>query len=130
MGKLIKGTHHICLKPQNKEEFDKTISFYRDVLDMEPVRAWDGRMMLAIGDGSVMEIVTDGVGESGRGSIQHFALRTDSVDECCKVVEEAGYEVFLKPFDVTLGEGDNAYPIRVAFCYGPMGEEIEFFQEY
>lgn len=128
MGKLIKGTHHICLKPANAAEFEKTISFYKDVLGMDTVRSWDGGIMLAIGDGSVMEIVMEGVGESGRGSVQHFALRTDDVDACCQAVKDAGYEVFIEPSDFTI-PAEAAFPIRYAFCYGPMGEEVEFFKE-
>lgn len=127
MGKLIKGTHHICLKPQNKEEFDKTVSFYQDVLGMETAAAWEGGMMLHIGDGSVMEIIMEGVGETGRGSVQHFALLTDDVEACCEAVKKAGYTVFLEPADGVI-PADPAFNIKYAFCYGPMGEEVEFFK--
>ena len=43
-------------------------------------------------------------------------------------VEKAGYEVFIKPKNVCVG-GDEAFPARIAFCKGPLGEEIEFFCE-
>ena len=43
-------------------------------------------------------------------------------------MEKAGYEVFMKPCDKEI-PSDPPYPIRVAFCHGPLGEEIEFFSE-
>ena len=43
-------------------------------------------------------------------------------------LKDAGYEVFMEPTDKTI-PSEIPYPIRVAFCYGPIGEEIEFFAE-
>ncbi|MGN1014216.1 MAG: VOC family protein [Butyricicoccus sp.] len=128
MGKLITGTHHICLKPKDQAEFDRTVDFYRTVLGMDVVRSWENGAMLDTGD-SLMEIVMEGTGESGRGSIQHFALRTDDVDACCEAVRNAAYEVTVLPNDFTVPCA-TPYEIRYAFCIGPMGEEIEFFKEY
>ena len=129
MDRLITGTHHICLKPQNPAEFEKTIAFYRDVLGMPVTREWENGIMLDTGDGTVMEIVMEGTGESGRGSIQHFALRTDDVDACCDAVRREDYPVTVEPSDFTV-PCRKPYLIRYAFCLGPLGEEIEFFKEY
>ena len=41
-------------------------------------------------------------------------------------VRAAGRPVIMEPSDKNLG---GNYPIRVAFCTGPAGEKIEFFQE-
>ena len=128
MGKLITGTHHICLKPKDMEEFERTVAFYRNVLEMDVVRQWDNGIMLDTGD-SLMEIVMEGTGETGRGSIQHFALRTDDVDACCDAVANASYSITEPPTDFTI-PCQTPYKIRYAFCIGPMGEEVEFFQEY
>ena len=40
-------------------------------------------------------------------------------------VRQAGYEIAVEPKDVELAGS----PIRIAFCWGPMGEYIEFFWE-
>ena len=63
-----------------------------------------------------------------QGSIRHFALKTDDVDGCVKAVREAGYPITVEPKDVVI-PSQPEFPVRVAFCNGPVGEEIEFFQE-
>jgi glyoxylase I family protein len=57
-----------------------------------------------------------------------MALLTDDVDSIVIKVKEAGYEVFVEPNDVDI-PANPVYPIRMAFCYGPLGEQIEFFCE-
>ena len=125
MAKLTKGVHHICIKAAGAEGFEKAVHFYRDILGMEPVVSWnDGKaIMLDIGGGSRMEIFDNAEDKPGQGDIRHFALDVNDVDACVKAVSEAGYEVFVEPKDVSLGD----MPARIAFCYGPVGEEIEFF---
>ena len=63
-----------------------------------------------------------------KGAIRHIAFATDDVDGVIEKVKSAGYEVFIEPKDIVI-PSDPAYPARMAFCYGPLGEEIEFFQE-
>ena len=45
-----------------------------------------------------------------------------------KAVREAGYLITVEPKDVVI-PSQPEFPVRVAFCNGPVGEEIEFFQE-
>lgn len=127
MGNLIKGVHHISIKAKGAEAFDRAVHFYRDILGMTVALSWgegDGSAaMVDIGDGIMMEIFASGEDEPGQGAVRHFALATDDVDACVKAVAAEGYEVFVEPKDVTLGTS----PVRIAFCYGPVGEEIEFF---
>ena len=59
---------------------------------------------------------------------RHFALKTDDVDGCVKAVREAGYPITVEPKDIVI-PSQPEFPVRVAFCNGPTGEEIEFFQE-
>ncbi len=131
MKKLIKGTHHINLRAKGEKNFDETVAFYREVLGMEEVRSWRGKdgspsIMLNTGN-SLMEI---GAGDDAldQGSIRHFALATDDVDACVERVREAGYPITKEPRDAVL-RSDPPLPIRIAFCIGPCGEEIEFFCE-
>lgn len=131
MGKLIKGIHHVALKCMEQEEFDRTISFYKNVLGLEVLRTWgEGKgagVMFSTGSG-VIEIFANGEAPLEQGAIRHVAFATDDVDECIRTVHDAGYEIILEPEDKVIGS-KPPYPIRVGFCIGPVGEEIEFFQE-
>lgn len=128
---MIKGVHHIALKCMGVEAFEKTVQFYRDVLGLRVVRAWgEGEgsgIMLTTGD-AMLEIFASGTDLPGQGAIRHFALATDDVDACARAVEAAGYEVFIQPKDIVIASTPE-FPARIAFCHGPVGEEIEFFQE-
>ncbi len=53
---------------------------------------------------------------------------TDDVDACVDAVKKAGYEVFIEPKNIEIASMP-VFPARIAFCRGPLGEEIEFFQE-
>ena len=59
--------------------------------------------------------------------IHHVCIKC-RMDQCVKAVREAGYAITVEPKDVTLATTPPS-PIRVAFCIGPVGEEIEFYQE-
>ena len=43
-------------------------------------------------------------------------------------VKAAGYDLFIEPNDRDI-PSDPVYPIRMAFCYGPLGEQVEFYME-
>ena len=126
----INGVHHIALYP-NEANFEKTVSFYKDVMGFPLKRQWaDGKcQMLSCGDNTVMEIVYHPELENVQleGSINHMAFATDDVDEIIEKVRSLGYKIMVEPKDVTLGEGYNC---RIAFFWGPVGETIELFREY
>lgn len=130
MEKLIKAIHHIALKCKTAEEFKKTLDFYENVLQLPVVRKWgegkDAGIMLDTGAG-IVEIFASADEKLPQGAIRHFAFKTDNVDKCVEAVEKAGYDVFKKPEDIII-PSEKPYPVRVAFCIGPVGEEIEFFQ--
>ena len=105
---LVKGIHHIALKCCSEQEYEKTRHFYKEILELEEVRAWDTGCMFNTGAG-LMEIFNDGECPLGK-------------------VKEAGYEVFIEPNDIVISSTPE-FPARIAFCRGPVGEEIEFFQE-
>ena len=60
--------------------------------------------------------------------IRHFAFATNDVDACVEAVKAAGYEVFIEPKDIEIAS-TPVFPARIAFCKGPLGEEIELFEE-
>ncbi len=131
MGTLVKGLHHACIKASAGNEFYHAVQFYRDILNMPVVRTWgEGKtagIMFDTGCG-IIEIFADAECDLPQGAIRHIGLLTDDVDACIAAVREAGYQVTMEPRDFTL-PSDPAYPLRIAFAIGPVGEEIEFLQE-
>lgn len=124
---MIKGIHHVSMKCNTEEEIKKVKEFYLSVLGLEIVREWPDGFMIDTGNGYI-EIFTNDDGEHCLGSIRHFALLTDDVDSIAEKVKNAGYELFVEPNDKVI-QSVPEYPIRMAFCYGPLGEQIEFFSE-
>ena len=124
---MINGIHHISMKCGSEEEISKVKDFYIDVLGMKISREWPDGFMIDTGNG-LIEIFTNAEGEHRLGTIRQLALLTDNVDETVKKVKDAGYEVFIEPNDRVI-ESNPKYQIRMAFCYGPLGEQVEFFNE-
>lgn len=124
---LIKGIHHVSMKCCNKEEYEKTITFYKDILGLMVAREWPKGIMFETGSG-LLEIFNDAESQLEKGVIRHFAFAVDDVDACVAAVTAAGYEIFMGPKDICIPSTPE-FPARMAFCHGPLGEEIEFFQE-
>ncbi len=124
---MIKGIHHISMKCNTEEEINRVKEFYISVLGLKIIREWHDGIMIDTGNGYI-EIFTNADGEHRLGAIRHFALLTDDVDSIADKVKAAGYEVFVEPVDKVI-DSDPEYPIRMAFCFGPLGEQIEFFCE-
>ncbi|MDO4617114.1 MAG: VOC family protein [Lachnospiraceae bacterium] len=128
---LIKGTHHVALKCGSNQEFAETVTFYTEILDLTVVRLWgegpDAGIMLSTGN-SILEIFASGKESGETGAIHHFALATDDVDACIAAVREAGYTITEESHDIEIPSVPGL-PARIAFCIGPVGEVIEFFDE-
>ena len=124
---MITGIHHISMKCGTEEELEKARDFYLHVLGFSVIREWPEGIMIDSGRG-LIEIFSNGTGIRSKGAIRHVAFATDDVDEIVKKVKAAGYEVFIEPKDLVI-RSEPAYHARMAFCFGPLGEEIEFFQE-
>ncbi|MBE5901504.1 MAG: VOC family protein [Lachnospiraceae bacterium] len=122
---MIKGIHHISMKCNTQEEFFQVMVFYCEVLGLSIYREWEAGIMIDTGNGYI-EVFNNEANVMQRGTLRHFALATDDVDGMVKRVKDAGYEVFVEPNDRVIPSTPEL-PIRMAFCYGPLGEEIEFF---
>ena len=131
MEQKIFGVHHIALKACGLAAYEKTIGFYHNILGMPIVRTWgEGEgvgTMLDIG-GGMMEIFANGENDPGQGAIRHMAFAVKDVDGCVEAVRAAGYEITMEPTDIVIAS-NPPLPARIAFCIGPVGEEIEFFCE-
>ena len=130
MSVKVTGIHHISLKACGLEQFQKTVSFYHDLLGLPVARTWgEGEnvgIMLDTGAG-LIEIFANAVDAPGQGAVRHMALAVEDTDACVEAVRAAGYEITREPVDIVIGSVPP-YPARIAFCIGPVGEEIEFFQ--
>ena len=124
---MIQGIHHISMKCASKEELDKVKDFYIDVLGLKIIRTWPEGIMIDTGSGCI-EVFTNGENTGELGVIRHLDLATDDVDKEIERVKAAGYEVFIEPNDKVIAS-EPPFPIRMAFCYGPLGEQVEFFYE-
>lgn len=124
---MIKGIHHISMKCGNPGDLEKVKEFYIKLLGLKVCREWDGGLMLDSGNGFI-EIFTNAEGEHRLGAIRHVALLTDDVDGLAERVKQAGFDVVVEPVDKVIGS-EPPYPIRMAFCIGPLGEQVEFFKE-
>ncbi len=124
---MISGLHHISMKCKTEKEFERVKEFYISLLGFKQVREWPEGMMIDYGNG-MLEVFRNGEGIKDIGAIRHIAFATDDVDEIVRKVKGAGYEVFIEPKDIVI-DSDPVYPARMSFCFGPLGEEIEFFQE-
>ena len=124
---MITGIHHISMKCGSAEEMRKAREFYLDILGFSVVREWPEGIMIDSGNGC-LEIFCNGKGIRSKGALRHIAFSTDDTDGIAVKVRNAGYEVFIEPKDIVI-RSEPEYPARMAFCYGPLGEEIEFFQE-
>ena len=131
MAVKITGVHHIALKAKGLEEFRKTVTFYNEILGMPIVRTWgegeNAAVMVDTGAG-LLEIFANGEDLTCQGAIRHMAFAVEDTDACVAAVRGAGYEITREPVDIVIGSVPP-YPARIAFCIGPVGEEIEFFQE-
>ena len=124
---MIKGLHHISLKCGTEEDFARALDFYLNVLGFDLVRRWPEGAMISFGNG-MLEIFNNGEGIRARGALRHIAFATDDVEGIVRKVRESGYEVFIEPKDIVI-RSEPELNARMAFCYGPLGEEIEFFRE-
>lgn len=123
------GFHHLAMRVAN---LDASIAFYTAGLGFAPKASWgegDRRTtLLDTGDGNYLEISGGGSGvPAAGGPVLHFALRTADCDQAIEAARAAGAVVTVEPKDVTLA-ADPPIPARIAFCKGPDGELIEFFQ--
>ena len=130
MKPMTVGIHHIALKAKGLENFRQTVNFDHDILGMPIVRTWgEGEgigMMLDTGAG-MLEIFANAPDAPVGGPLRHMAFEVLDTDACIEAVRAAGYSVTMEPKDIVIAS-NPPYPARIAFCIGPVGEEVEFFK--
>ena len=123
---MITGIHHVNMKYRDGQ-YTEVLHFYRDILHLPLARSWDGGMMFAAGN-SKIELTRTEDGDLPQGVIRHFALAADHIDEMIEEIRSAGYPITKEPKDICI-PSVPPLPARIAFCTGPLGEEIELFDE-
>ena len=126
----ITGIHHIALKAQGTEAFSKLLEFYHDILGLPIVRRWgEGDNLGAMLDtgAGILEVFSNAPDILSQGALRHLAFEVEDPDVCIEAVRAAGYKVTIEPKDIVIAS-DPPYPARIAFCIGPVGEEVEFFK--
>ena len=127
----IKGMHHVSIKTNGVKQYNKTVDFYCNLLGMDIIRQWQNGDVLGAminAGNTIIELGSNADADHSLSPIRHIALLVDSVDECVKLVSDAGYEIIIQPKNVEI-PSDPSYKVRIAFCIGAAGEEVEFFEE-
>ncbi|WP_077072455.1 VOC family protein [Mailhella massiliensis] len=139
---VCKGLHHVAMAIQDRETYERTVAFYRDVIGLPLLRTWRRGerhiTMLDFGN-SILEIVFGAEG-AGTGVFAHIALKVDRPEDVDAMLERAlacgctpsrPAESALAE-EETCGGGRQAgtFHLRNAFCIGFAGESLEFFCEY
>ena len=128
--KTLDGIHHVAIRVP---DYDAAVAFYTEALGMEQTLAWgDGdkrAVLLHSGRGNYVEIFAGGDSdEKPDGHWLHLAFRTDDCDAALERARAAGAEVTMETRDAPIQSRPQTTTFRIAFCKGPAGETIEFFQ--
>lgn len=118
----VKGLHHVSMKCDSEKELNIAVSFYRDLLGLTVTKEWHDGVLLDTMNG-MLEIFCNGGAIRELGAIRHFALEVSDTAGIADKVRSAGYTIFLEPKEIAV----PSHAI-IAFCFGPLGEQIEFFQ--
>ncbi len=123
------GFHHVAIKTRN---FDESISFYTRGFGFVPKVEWGKTprraVMLDTGDGNYLEVFEDLQYDPQPNGVHiHFALRTSDCDAAIERARAAGAEITKEPTDIEIPSSPPT-SVRLAFCKGPEGAVIEFFQ--
>ena len=123
------GFHHLAMKVR---DFDAAVRFYKALGFTEKISWGEGNgraIMLDPGDGNYLEIFAGGPAEpKPDAALVHFALRTSNCDAALACARAAGAQVTMEPKSVDIPSQPVKTPVHIAFCKGPGGEVIEFFQ--
>jgi len=122
---LVKGIHHVKLQC-TPETFDQVLHFYLDIIGLRLLSRHGDSAIMTAGN-TILEVFNDSDYLMEQGYFKHIAFATDDAAKCIRTVEAAGYKIKEYPIHVMFGLEEDT-PATIAFCYGPIGEEIEFFQ--
>lgn len=132
MKELYKGLGHVAIYTADMEE---SIAFYEKIggsvykRDVVPTQAGEKKLTLMEFGGFLLELIEPPAGQlvpAGEGSIPHFAVYVEDLDQAAAALKQAGVISFM-----TLEK--NVLPktfggLQNWFFTGPSGEQIELLQ--
>lgn len=129
------GLHHVALAIQDRSVYERTVDFYRHVLEFPLVRSWGRaeRHITVLNMGNCALEIVYGAEGAGTGVLSHVALAVDDPVRLHAMLERcvnAGCTL-TRPegkMEVVLDDG-RPYCFINVFCLGPAGETLEFFCE-
>nr|WP_297171274.1 VOC family protein [uncultured Agathobaculum sp.] len=132
MKELYKGLGHIAIYTT---DMDKSIAFYKkiggSVYKRDGVATSEGekKLTLIVFGGFLLELIQPPVGVSvpaGEGSLPHFAVYVDDLDQAAAATRQAGVTSFTTPENKVLP--DTFGGLQNWFFTGLSGEQIELLQ--
>ena len=124
------GIHHVALRVK---DFDASLKFYSQVLGFVEKIRWNESpkrvVLLDTGNRSYLELFESGTNAPKQeDAFWHLAFRVTDADALLEHCRAAGCEVWMEPKTLASVGGNQGVDFRIAFCKGPDGELIEFFQ--
>ena len=124
------GITHVALRAA---DFERSLEFYK-AIGFTVFRQWgtpESRIaLLDSGDGTLIELFSKiQPGEpngDAAGGYSHVAFHVDDVDAAFQRALNAGAKPKIEPKFVDIAS-EPMLPVRLAFVYGPSGEQLEFF---
>jgi glyoxylase I family protein len=123
------GIHHVALRVK---DFESSLRFYTSVLGLVERVRWNDPpkriVLLDTGNRSYLELFENGQNApKPEDAFWHLAFRVPDAAAALEHCRKAGCEVWVEP--KTLANlGGSGFDVHIAFCKGPDGELIEFFQ--
>lgn len=126
---MTSGFHHVAIRAF---DFDKTIKFYMEGLGFKEYIRWgegDKRgIMLDTGNNNYLEVFAgEKAVQKPEGAYIHLAFRTGNCQQALEQAVAAGAEVTMPVTEIEI-PSNPVTKATIAFCKGPDGEVIEFFQ--
>lgn len=130
MKEHYRGLAHIAIFTAN---MDESIAFYEKIggalrqRDSVPAREGEKKLALVEFGGFVLELIEPPVPAPMQdGTIPHFAVYVDDLDETAAAIRAAGVDTFITPEKNVLPNTFGG--LQNWFFAGPSGEQIELLQ--
>ena len=85
-------------------------------------------VMINTGNDNYLEIFEGREEEIEEGAYLHLAFSTEDCEKAFEKAKAAGAEITQEPNEVDI-PSDPVLSVKIAFCKGPDGEILEFFEE-